>query len=137
MLAAGVSGLPATRAIESPPTAYADLPARCERIRALVRPDESLLVVADRPGIVLWECDRRGTTFTPATAMGKASAETRVAAAPDAVWRTLESVDRVFLPFPELVPGSLREWLDREWQRVPDDAVVLYAKRPPTAGARP
>lgn len=137
VLAAGLSGFPATRAIETPPSAYADLPARCARVRELVRPDEALLVVADRPGIVHWECDRRGTTFTPATAMGAASAETRVAAAPDALWRTLESVDRVFLPFPEIVPASMREWLDREWRRVPDETVVLYAKRPPGAGLRP
>lgn len=137
VLAAAIAGLPATRAIESAPEAYASLPAQCERVRALVRPDESLLVVADRPGIVLWECDRRGTTFTPATAMGNASGSTRIAAGPDAMWRTLESVDRVFLPFPDLVPASLREWLDREWQRVPDDSVALWTKRPPSAGMRP
>ncbi|MFM7142276.1 MAG: hypothetical protein ACKO2K_10240, partial [Alphaproteobacteria bacterium] len=137
VLAAAIAGLPATRAIESAPEAYASLPAQCERVRALVRPDESLLVVADRPGIVLWECDRRGTTFTPATAMGNASGSTRIAAAPDAMWRTLESVDRAFLPFPDLVPASLREWLDREWQRVPDDSVALWTKRPPSAGMRP
>jgi len=137
VLATGISGLPTTRAIESPPATYATLPALCERVRALVRPDESILVVADRPGIVLWECDRRGTTLTPATAMGAASSETRVAAAPDALWRTLESVDRVLLPLPELAPSSLREWLDREWQRVPEESIFLYAKRPAAAGARP
>ena len=122
-----------TRRIETPPEAYASLPAQCERVRALTHPDDALLVLSDRAGTVLWTCDRRGTTLTPATAMGTAAASTRFAAAPDALWRTLESADHVFLPFPDLAPASLREFLDREWQRDPGEEILLYERR----GARP
>ena len=133
LLVAGALAWRETRRIETPPEAYASLPAQCERVRALTHPDDALLVLSDRAGTVLWTCDRRGTTLTPATAMGTAAASTRFAAAPDALWRTLESADHVFLPFPDLAPASLREFLDREWQRDPGEEILLYERR----GARP
>lgn len=131
---AALAAVPITRSLTRAPALYEALPAQCARVRELTAPEDLLLVVADRGGTVLYTCDRRGTTFTVATAMGEAARSTRTAAGPEALSRAMSEAGAVFLPFPDLVPAALRDYLDREWSRASDETVVLYRRR--TSGAR-
>src|SRR5262249_49912579 len=126
-----LGGIGATRAAIAPPERYATLLDDCTVVDSLTRRDEEILVIADRGGPALFYCDRRGVTFTPATELGAATAEVRMATGAEALGRSLESTSWVFLPFPDLVPPAVGEFFDREWDRVPvpGRAFHLYVRR--------
>ncbi len=61
--------LPAARAARTAPERYAVLPELCAEVRRRTPPHAELLVLADRAGTVLYECDRRGTALVAARAV--------------------------------------------------------------------
>ncbi len=108
----------ATIAARTPQARYARLTELCAEVRKRLPAHLELLVLADRAGTVLYECDRRGTALVPAGAVHQSFA-TRAHAVPAASMnRLLGSVDAVLLPFPELLPPGdpLRDHLDVNWR---------------------
>ncbi len=120
------------------PARYGTLLDDCVLVRELTRPDQELLVLADRGGTVLYYCDRRGTTLAPAAALDDVARGSGEVASAEDLARALGTASYLYLPFPEMVTRApqLDAWLEREWQRIPTPGrrIELYARRVTTPG---
>jgi len=131
-----------TRAATRIPRRYASLIADCAAVRERTRPDEEILVLADRGGTVLYYCDRRGRTFR----LPDRSATVHVAgsseiARRDEIAAVLATASYVYLPFPRDVmrdAPDLVEKLDAHWKRVPlgGSGSLLFARDSEANGFR-
>lgn len=143
--AMALSGVPSTLEALRPPPRYRGLLAGCAAVRHATRPEDEIAVLADRPGTVLYYCDRRGLTLVPASPDGVLSPPVASLGAGFA-WRAGRALDRAryfYVPFPELLKHTpqLAAALERAWRRsgrVPPD-VLLYERRrsAPAADASP
>jgi 4-amino-4-deoxy-L-arabinose transferase-like glycosyltransferase len=112
------------------PARYGALLADCAFVRAATRPDDELVVIADRGGTVLYYCDRRGTTFLP-SGPADAPGPTNERATPSDLRRAFTSATHLLLPFPEIWPrtAELERWLASDWRRIETPGgFELYAR---------
>ena len=125
-------------ALEIPP-GYAALADDCSRVQALTRPDETILVIADRPGVVLYYCDRRGFTFIPAKLATGVAAPAVAGVTSEALSQALSSSDHVLYPFADMLAATpqLAAHLESEWRELPTGSpqMRLFARVPPGAGS--
>lgn len=120
LLLAGGAALEASRAAR-PPARYDSLISDCTAVRAVTEPGDELLVLADRGGTVLYYCDRKGQTFTIASAVNPTIADRSEKASAYDISTALRGARYVYVPFPQLLgddPELLRG-LASEWREVP------------------
>ena len=113
--------LPAARAARTAPESYAVLPELCAEVRRHTPPHAELLLLADRAGAVLYECDRRGTALVAGRAVHPHLVSDENKVPTDTLATLLRGAHAVLLPFPDLLPRGepLRESLETGWQRIP------------------
>lgn len=103
------------------PERYARILSDCATVREITQPRDELFVLADRGGTILYYCDRRGTTFVPARAVGKVFARADNVVGARQLADALDGSDYVYVPFPELL-GDDSRWLamfDESYARIP------------------
>ena len=111
----------ATRDAMRIPRQYETLIADCERIQSITQPTDEFVVLADRGGTVLYYCDRRGHTFSLATAVNESIVETSERATELELSRAFQGARYLYVPFPELFEGQpeLLTRVAERWQEVP------------------
>ena len=114
--------LAATTAQEAarPPERYATVLPDCAQVQEKTRPEDRLVVLADRGGIIQYYCDRRGITFALSGAVHDVVAASSGATSSDELRYALESTDYLYLPFPELLDHSsdFLVQIERHWPEV-------------------
>jgi len=118
------------------PERYGRILDDCARVRELTNPRDELFVLADRGGTILYYCDRRGSTFVPARAVGKVFAQGDNVVGVRQLADTLDAASYVYVPFPEIL-GDGSPWLamfEERFERVPTPGspMRLYRTRAPS-----
>lgn len=139
IIALSYSAVSATVDAMTPPARYANLLRDCAIVKQLTGPADEIAVVADRPGTVLYYCDRRGMALVPTDpphAGARSEGQPLDLAAAQANARLANDLARVrflYVPFPELLEltPKLAKEIERSWSRVPaaPENVHLYERR--------
>jgi 4-amino-4-deoxy-L-arabinose transferase-like glycosyltransferase len=130
--AAALSAAAAAREALAVPPRYRRLAADCRLIQSLTSPGDEIAVLADRPGTVLYQCDRRGMALVP-SAPTEGGAPVATDATTARLAADLARARYVYVPFPELLAETprLASELEASWRRRPDapPALLLYERR--------
>lgn len=103
-----------------PPERYATVLRDCAQVQEKTRPEDRLVVLADRGGVIQYYCDRKGITFALSGAVHDVVAASSGETSSDELRDALETSDYLYLPFPELLDPS-SEFLvqiERHWPEV-------------------
>jgi hypothetical protein len=121
----------ATAGALAAPARYSGLLRDCDAVKRLTDPSGEMVVIADRGGTVLYYCDRRGSTFLPASSARPEALGEDAAAGSDDLRSSLGGARYLYVPFPDVLDGAdgLKAYLEREWHRVPGSAAIdLYER---------
>ena len=123
------------RAATRTPLRYERILGDCAAVRAVTRPTDELVVLADRAGTILYYCARRGITFSLGGAVHETIRE-RGGASRVEIARALGGATHLYVPFPEL-DGDGEIWgaIGAQWREVPlDGSEARLFARPTGAG---
>jgi hypothetical protein len=113
------------------PARYSELLSNCEAVKRLTDPSGEMVVIADRGGTVLYYCDRRGSTFLPASSARPEALGDDATAGRDELRSSLGGARYLYVPFPDVLDGAdgLKAYIEREWHRVAGSgAIDLYER---------
>jgi hypothetical protein len=134
-----ISTVSATLEAMAPPARYASLLEDCAAVQYLTTPADEIAVLADRPGTVLYYCDRRGMALVPTSSPDAASPAPHPGSPQERAAQTarlandLARVRYLYVPFPELLAltPQLEKEIERSWRLVPSapEDLHLYERR--------
>jgi hypothetical protein len=128
-----ISAVSATLEAMAAPAGYARLLEDCADVQHLTTPTDEIAVLSDRPGTVLYYCDRRGMALVPTSAPtasspkhGGSSLESAAQAARLA--NDLARVRYFYVPFPNLLAltPQLEKEIERNWRLLPTAPADLH-----------